>query len=80
MDFDESSPDVQERARSCKTSAEVKAFAREVGQELADEQIQDIAAGAHWKDKKSCKSYIPCFAQGSDMSGFSDTSNMDYWD
>jgi hypothetical protein len=54
MDFDELSPDVRERARSCKTSAEVKAFAREVGQELADEQIQDIAAGAHWKDKKSC--------------------------
>ena len=38
----------------------VMALAREVGQELTDKQIQDIAAaGDHWKDKKSCKSHVP---------------------
>ena len=35
----------------CYSIKEVMALAREVGQELTDEQIQDIAAaGDHWKD------------------------------
>lgn len=63
----------------CYSTKEVMALAREVGQELTDKQIQDIAAaGDHWKDKKSCKSHVPCFAQGSDMSDISDTDFIDY--
>ena len=45
MNFDELTPEQQEKARACATPEEVLALAREEGYELSDEELDSISGG-----------------------------------
>lgn len=45
MDFNDLTPEQQEKARACKTPEEVLALAQEDGIELTDEQIEAVSGG-----------------------------------
>ena len=48
MKFDELSPELQSKARKCKTPEEILALAREEGYEVTDEELQTISGGVKW--------------------------------
>ena len=48
MNLEDISPELQERAKACKTPEEVLALAKEEGYELSDEQLESVAGG--WND------------------------------
>ncbi len=48
MDFKELSPELQEKARACKTPEELVALAEKEGYELTDEELKAISGGIHW--------------------------------
>ena len=45
MDFDDLTPEQQEKARACKTPEDVLALAKEGGIELTDEQLEAVSGG-----------------------------------
>lgn len=49
MDFEDLTPEQQERVKACKTPEDVLALARESGYELSDDELEGIAGGA-WKN------------------------------
>ncbi|MCR5582111.1 MAG: Nif11-like leader peptide family natural product precursor [Eggerthellaceae bacterium] len=49
MDFKDLSPELQDKARKCKTPEEVLALAKEEGYELSDEELKAVSgAGISW--------------------------------
>lgn len=46
MNFEDLTPEQQEKARACKTPEEVLALARQEGYELSDAELDGIAGGA----------------------------------
>ena len=57
MDFDDLTPEMQEKARACKTPEDVLALAKEGGIELTDEQLEAVSGGEYdWGcfDKRQC--------------------------
>ena len=48
MDFGNISPEVRERAKTCKSTEELLTLAKSEGIELADEQLDAIAGGFDW--------------------------------
>ena len=46
MDFLDLTPEQQEKARACKTTAELVELAKSSGIELSDEQLENIAGGS----------------------------------
>lgn len=55
MDFNELSPELQEKAKSCKTPEEMLALAKEEGYELSDSELEAIAGGTwHGCDDHTC--------------------------
>lgn len=59
--FDELGPDLQARARGCKTPEEMLALAKEEGHELTLEELEAISGGEHWgcKCDEEYSSYNP---------------------
>ena len=53
MEFNDLTPEQQEKARNCKTPEDVLAFAKEEGLELTDEQLEAVSGG-RWDD---CDNY-----------------------
>ncbi|MBQ9003914.1 MAG: Nif11 family protein [Eggerthellaceae bacterium] len=49
MDFNDLTPEQQEKARTCKTPEDVLALARENGIELTEEQL-DAVSGGSWNE------------------------------
>ena len=45
MQFEDLSPELQEKARQCKTPEDILALAKESGYDLADEELAQIAGG-----------------------------------
>lgn len=45
MDFNDLTPEQQEKARACKTPEDVLALAKEGGIELTDEQLEAVSGG-----------------------------------
>ena len=45
MDFKDLSPELQEKARTCKTPEELLALAKKEGYKLSDEEMEGIAGG-----------------------------------
>ena len=60
MDFLDLTPEQQEKARACKTTAELVELAKSSGIELSDEQLENIAGGS-W----NCDGYCSdnCFEE-----------------
>ena len=48
MDFKGLTPELQEKARACKTLEELLALAREEGLDLSDDEIEAISGGDCW--------------------------------
>ena len=48
MKFEDLNPELQERARACKTPAEMHALAKEEGIELGEHELDAIAGGGFW--------------------------------
>ncbi|MBQ9007325.1 MAG: hypothetical protein IJ092_13295 [Atopobiaceae bacterium] len=48
MNYEDLTPEQQEKAKAIETPEEVLAFAKEEGIELTDEQLEDVAGG--WCD------------------------------
>lgn len=46
MDFNDLTPEQQEKARACKTPEDILALAKEEGIELSDEELSAVSAGA----------------------------------
>ena len=46
LKFEDLSPEMQEKVRACKTAEEVLALAKEVGHDLTDDELDQIAGGA----------------------------------
>ncbi|MBR2834645.1 MAG: Nif11-like leader peptide family natural product precursor [Coriobacteriales bacterium] len=61
MNFEEHlsqlSPELQEKARACKTPEELLALAQEEGYELSDDELASIAGGKKWYDCDAVKCY-----------------------
>lgn len=55
MDLDKLSPELQEKAKDCKTPEEMIELARQEGYELADSELDAIAGGS-WN---GCEAYEP---------------------
>ena len=58
MNYEDLTPEQQEKARACKTSDELRGLALENGIELSDEQIDKISGG--WKDGCSYSEPTEC--------------------
>ena len=50
MNYEDLTPEQQEKAAACKTPEDVLAFAKSEGFELTDEQLEDIAGGKSWQE------------------------------
>ena len=54
-------PELQEKARRCKTPEEILDLAKEEGYELSEEELQTISGGVEWRcTDQSCGEYYPC--------------------
>ena len=51
MNFEDLTPELQEKVRACKTADELVALASAEGVELTDEQLEGIAGGMNWRGK-----------------------------
>ena len=61
MDFKDLSPELQSKARACKTPEEIIALAREEGYELSDEELQAVSGGNAWQcTDVACPHKMPC--------------------
>ena len=66
MNFDELSPEKQERVLNAKTPEEILAMAKEEGYELSEEELESINGGAMWGDVcvgvacRVCRGYNGC--------------------
>ena len=55
MNFDNITPEQQERAKACKTTEELVALAEAEGIDLSDEQLEAVSGGDEWIcDDKEC--------------------------
>jgi hypothetical protein len=54
MDLKDLSPELQEKAKACKTVEELKALAQENGFELSDDELDAVSGG------NFCSSYVTC--------------------
>lgn len=48
MDYKDISPELREKAKSCKTPEEMLALAKKEGYKLSEEELQAIAGGGSW--------------------------------
>ena len=46
--FEDLTPELQEKAKACKSPAEVLALAQELGYELTDAELEGLSGGASW--------------------------------
>lgn len=50
VNFDDLTPEQQEKVRACKTTEDLVALAKEEGYELSDEDLEAMAGGSIWGD------------------------------
>ena len=66
MNFDDLTPEQQERVLNAKTPEDILALVKEDGYELSDEDLEGIAGGMMWGDVcvgvacKVCRGYKGC--------------------
>ena len=66
MNFDDLTPEQQERVLNAKTPEDILVLAKEDGYELSDEDLEGIAGGMMWGDVcvgvacKVCRGYKGC--------------------
>ena len=55
MQFEDLSPEVQEKAKHCTTIDEVLALAKDEGVELSNSELESISGG--WRTEENCRRY-----------------------
>lgn len=55
MDLDKLSPELQDKARLCKSADELIKLADEAGVELTDEELETISGGVNWTCVARCQ-------------------------
>lgn len=60
MKFEELSPEMQEKAKACKTPEDIIALAREEGYNLSEDELEAISGGVSWDCISDCPSHQPC--------------------
>ena len=65
MNFEDLTPEQQEKARACKTPEEILALAKDEGYELSEAELKTVAAG-RWISCpiRDCPTQCPPFAFG----------------
>ena len=63
MEFENLSPELREKLKTCKSAEEVLALAKEEGYELSDEELEAVNGGVNW----SCWSIKGCDIVCSDL-------------
>ena len=58
MDLKDLSPELQEKAKACKTAEELKALAQENGFEISEEELDAVSGGMFVRFV--CSSYVTC--------------------
>ena len=59
MNFEDLAPELQEKARACKTPEDVLALAKENGYELSDAEIEHVSGGG-WTCSSLCGDFDTC--------------------
>lgn len=57
MNFEDLTPEQQEKAAACKTPEEFLALAREEGYELSDAELEAVSGGGIWDCFGNCPSH-----------------------
>ena len=70
MDFNDLSPELKEKARTCSSEEELAELVKAIGVELSDDEVTAVAAGmdacvkdvgcSHYVSRKPCPSNISC--------------------
>ena len=58
MNFDELSPELQEKVKACKTPEEMLELAKKEGYELSDDELEAVSGGMEW-----CNAYDKPYEQ-----------------
>ena len=78
MEFEELSPELQERAKACKTPEEIQALASELGYKLTKEDLDSVAGGGgawcndcvlHCYKDYNCNTNYDCPSNEAKMAG-----------
>ncbi|MBQ9000416.1 MAG: Nif11-like leader peptide family natural product precursor [Eggerthellaceae bacterium] len=48
MKFEDINPELQEKAKACKTPEDILALAKEEGYELSNEELEAMSGGGEW--------------------------------
>ncbi len=60
MKFDDLSPELQEKAKACKTPEDIIKLAKEEGYELSEDELESISGGPSWDCISDCPDHMPC--------------------
>lgn len=55
MNFEDMSPELQEKAKACKTPEDILKLAAEAGYDLSDDELESVSGGGSW-----CEPYGKC--------------------
>lgn len=67
MDFDDlKSPELQERAKACKTPEEFLALVQKEGVDLSNDELKAISGGDSWDWDSECDDYV-CLTHGTSL-------------
>ena len=50
MNFNDLTPEQQEKVRACKTTEDILALAKEEGYQLSDKELEAVSGGSIWED------------------------------
>ena len=62
MKFEDIAPELQEKAKACKTPEDILALAKAEGYELSDEELEAVSGGDEWVkrcDDRECPYFSP---------------------
>ena len=60
MNFEDMTPEQQQKARACKTPEELLMLAHEEGYELNEDELAAISGGVSWDCISDCQDHTPC--------------------
>ena len=60
MKLEDLSPELQEKAKACKTPEDMIKLAEEAGLELSDDELASISGGVSWDCISDCPEHMPC--------------------
>ena len=59
MKFEDLSPDLQERAKGCKSAEDILALAKDEGYEFSDDELESVSGGS-WNECSAYDKFEDC--------------------